>query len=165
MSDYARMLNSVLRVTASDEIEFDPGIRLADFARVAARIGTALESSALTKDILDKIRRSQYIYATEENPLYLAIDIWLTMRPLEDSQLGLHGATNSGRKVTVRQLYGELKTLADTTGIRWPFKNEISMGMTIKNMADELGMHFDISSGRDGRKRWYRIEHRQGEKT
>ena len=79
--------------------------------------------------------------------------------------MGMNGATNSGRKVTVRQLFGELKVFADANGIRWPFKNEISMDITIKNMTDELGMHFDIASGRDGRKRWYRIEPRQGEES
>ena len=82
MSDYARILNSVVGATSFDEIEFDPSIRLADFARVGARIGTVVKAPALTKEILDKIRRSQYIYATEENPLYLAIDAWLGMRPL-----------------------------------------------------------------------------------
>ena len=162
MSDYARMLNRVLAVTPSD-VAVDRSIRLADFVDVAARIGAALGASELMGDLLSLLRRSQNIYATEENPLYLLIDTWLTEPPAEGSQMGLNGVTNIGRTAMGRELFAELSDLAEKRGIRWGFKNEISMGIAIKNMADDLGLHFDIASGRDRRGRWYRITPRESD--
>ena len=159
MSDYARMINKVL--PANGAIEVDPNIRLADFARVAARIGEGLDAGELTTQILGKVRRSQFIYATEENPLFLLIDSWLPMAPKDTSQLAFEGTTNNGRKVPGSQLFKELTELAESSGIRWPFRNAISMGMAINNMSEELGLHFEMDDGRDGRKRWYRFKHRQ----
>ena len=160
MSDFANSVNAVLR--AEPTMVVDPNIRLADFARIAARVGWGLGAEDLTVATLGKLRQSQYTYATEENPVYLAVDAWLPLAPPEGTQLGLDKTqTNDGRRIYARDLYRELTVLCEQQGMPWFYKNEISMGKAIRNMSDELGMHFEITWGRDKVGRWFAFSKRE----
>ena len=155
MSDYARMLNTVLAVPAAEAAVYT--MRLADFAGVAERIGRGLDASETTTTVLAKVRQSQFTFATEENPLYLALDLWLTEGvPPDEGRMELAPQTNENRRVTTRQLFRELKEIADQNRLPFRIKNERSLGHAIKNMWEELEMHFKITKGKDSRTgHWY----------
>ena len=155
MSDYARMLNTVLAVPAAEAAVYT--MRLADFAGVAERIGRGLDASETTTRVLAKVRQSQFTFATEENPLYLALDLWLTEGvPPDEGRMELGAQTNENRRVTTRQLFRELKEIADQNRLPFRIKNERSLGHAIKNMWEELEMHFKITKGKDSRTgHWY----------
>ncbi len=153
MSDYARMLNQVLAAPPAGAVE--PGIRLADFARVASRIGAGLQLQDETLVLLHKLRQAQITYATEQNELVLAIDAWLSQPATA------MGMTNVGRKVSAKELLTELKAIAEGMGMPWRYRNPNALGIAIKNLAEELEAHFETSWGHGKRGNWYAFVPRQ----
>ena len=154
MSDYAQMLNQALAATPSGTTEAT--MRLADFAAVADRIGHGLGLNSSTNVVLDKLPRSQWTFATEENPIYLALNAWLSEPPkAEEGQMDVGPVSNVGRAVTAHELFWELSRLTLKLGMPFGVKNERSLGIKIKNMEEELGMHFEIATGRSNKGRWY----------
>ncbi len=114
MSEYANLLN---RVVAQHKPErWDSGLRLADFEKIATRIGDALERPVAVRKILVQLQTSQHLYATEENDLFLLLDMWSEeFTTTNDMNVG-----NSGRTVLATELFTELRQLArnvDTDGM------------------------------------------------
>ena len=160
MSDYAQMLNSALAATPSGTIAAN--IRLADFAGVADRIGHGLGINSFTNEVLDKLPASQWTFATEENPVYLALDAWLSEPPrVVAGQMDIP-TSNVSRRITTHDLFGELRVVTEKTGMPFRVKNATSLGLAIKNMEEELGLHFQIETGRTNKGRWYSFAPRIG---
>ncbi|MCH8090605.1 MAG: hypothetical protein IH955_11435, partial [Chloroflexi bacterium] len=141
MSDYSHMLNAVVGVT--DYEIADPGMRLADFGNVASRIAASLYMSDEAVEILEGLKQAQHIYATEENPLYLLLDSWTT-QGAKDAAGKMLGATNSGRGILAKQLYLELKQLAEDQGLKWRINNPIGLGKQIMAIEEALSIYFTI---------------------
>ncbi len=139
LSDYARMLNRV--VAAPGAMRGDLSIRLADFAQVALRAGEGLGLGHVAEAAVGKLKQSQAIYATEENDLFILLDAWLSKRPEGHMDWG---QGNEGRRVATAQLYDELRTLAEASGVRWRFNNAVSLGKQLQALEEALGIHFRI---------------------
>ena len=45
--------------------------------------------------------------------------------------------------------------MTEKTGMPFRVKNATSLGLAIKNMEEELGLHFEIETGRTNKGRWY----------
>ena len=151
MSEYAITLNKVLATESVKGV--NTGLRLADFANVATRIGTALGVGEKTRALLGQLQTSQHIFATEENDIYLLLDLWT----LQDSMAG-EGAMdiktpNSGREIATSDLFMESKSLADLHGHKWFINNETALGLRLKELQEALGAHFEVAHGRSNRVR------------
>ena len=159
MSEYATALN---RVVAANVVKgANTGLRLADFANVSTRIGASLGVEEQTKDILSKLQTSQQIYATEENDLYILLDLWTS----QESTAGAMGLNtpNSGREIPPAELYQELKALADVHGYKWWINNETALGRRLRDLEDALGAHFLVERGRKTRVRWWKFTRLPGD--
>ena len=144
MSDYAHMVQAVLKAPMPTSV--DSNMRIADFAFIATRIGDGLGVSEQVRVILNKLRQTQIIFATEQDDLFVAIDAWLNEPPMV-----IPGGTlqsNDGRKIKVSDLYDEIRSMAFAKGLQFRIKGAIQLGKRIKGMREELSMHFDISDGR-----------------
>ena len=156
MSEYAHLLNRVIR--QPDPETWDSGLRLADFAKIATRIGDALQQPAQVRKILVQLQTSQHLYATEEDGLFLLLDIWSQISspagPL-DIQM-----PNDGRKLLTAELYQELKLLADEHGYRLYANNASALGKKLTGLPEHLDVHFTVETehGRDGN--WWRFNRR-----
>mgnify|MGYP006395934187 FL=1 len=154
MSDYARLVNRVLAVPPSESAFHN--MRLADFAGIAERIGRGLDAEQTTAEVLSKVRQSQFTFATEESPLFLALDLWLSEpRRTPEGEFDMGPGANGGQKVNARELWRELKDVTERNGLPFRIRNEKALGIALRNMGDELGMHFAIESGHSKRGRWY----------
>ncbi len=153
MSEYAISLNKVVATEAVKGA--NTGLRLADFANIATRIGAALGIEEKTKSILSQLQTSQHIFATEENDLYLLLDLWT----LQESTAGAMALNtrNNGREVITSELFTELKALADLHGYKWWIKNETALGVRLSELEEPLGAYFDVAHGRKTKGRWWRF--------
>ena len=148
MSDYAAMVQRALRVPINSVIIPDPGMRMADFARVATRIGHGLgeEMAAMTDDALTMVRLSQNRFATEEDVLTTLLGLWILRYKSEPEwTMDVGRVTNHGRKVTTQELYQELMALAKEFNMRFRPTTPETLGRQIKNMMDVLSRRFAIS--------------------
>ncbi len=146
LSDYANMLNRVIAVR--DIPVVDASIRLADFAKAASRAGSSLGLTKETAMILEKLKRAQYIYATEENELTVLIDAWLSEAPFKRGEMDM-GLTNETRGVRTIELYQELKDIAQERRMSFHFKNPVSLGRQLRGFQDALGVQFQVERVRD----------------
>ena len=143
LSDYVRMLNRVVAAPAA--VRGDPSIRLADFAQVALRAGAGLGVDRVAEAAVGKLKKSQAIYATEENDLFILLDAWLSQRPAGQMDWG---KGNEGRRVTTAQLYEELRELAEASGVRWRFSNAVSLGKQLGALEEVLSAWFTVEKER-----------------
>ena len=115
MSDYAHTIQQTLRVPLEDVEVADPGMRMADFARVATRIGRSLGDlhSQKSDEVIAKLRASQHQFATEEDTLAVLSGLWIGRnKPLAPDQMDLGVVSNNGCRVTPTELQSELNALA-----------------------------------------------------
>ncbi len=143
LTDFARLLNRVVAETSVPSVQMT--IRLADFAKMAGRAGLALGIPETTQGILKKLKRSQYIYATEENELAILLDAWLSEKPSGALDIGL---TNEGRWIGGKKLYEDLKGIALDRQMRWRVNNEVSLGKQLTAMEDALSISLAIERKR-----------------
>ncbi len=61
--------------------------------------------------------------------------------------------SNNGREVSSTELFAELKAVAESQGYKWFLKNPIALGVQLGNLEGALGVHFDISRERTGKRR------------
>ena len=82
MSDYAKMVQRGLTVPLDQVKVADPGMRMADFARVATRIGHGLsaEVGIITQSLMGKLSRAQRRFATEADELTELLEMWVSRR-------------------------------------------------------------------------------------
>ena len=144
LSDYANMLNGVVATPPSGT--GDTSIRLADFAAIATRIGDSLGIRAQTLALLEKLKKSQYIFATEDSDLYYLLDAWLSKERHSEMDLGF---SNGTRRVQSTQLFNELKDIADANSVRWSYTSPNALGMVLRNMMEPLSIHFTIQYERN----------------
>ena len=151
MSGYAGMVQKVLQTPLADVQVADPGMRMADFARIATWIGNGLgpEMGDLMNEVISRIRLSQYRFATEEDSLTTLLSIWLTRNaPMLDGGMdGLGRTPNAGRKVATRELLLELNAIAKEYDMRLRAPNPTALGIQIRNLEAALSQHFVIERG------------------
>ena len=150
MSDYAGMIQNALTVPLADVEVSDPGMRMADFARVATRIGKGLgpEMGAITDEVVSRIRLSQYRFATEEDSLTTLLGVWLTRnQPRSNDNMDLGDVPNAGRKVTTRELLVELNAIAKEYDMRLRTGTPETLGRQLKNMQAAMSQTFAMTWG------------------
>ena len=155
LSDYAKIVQRALLVPWDGVKVADPGMRMADFARVATRIGHGLgeEMRSLTDEVVSRIRLSQNRFATEEDVLTTLLRFWLTRhKPVVDGSMDLGSVANEGRPVTTAELLPELNAIAREFELRFQAGTPESLGRRIRNMEAALRQVFEIESdhGRKG---------------
>ena len=115
MSDYARMVQLALRVPMDQVKVSDDGMRMADFARVATRIGQGLgrEMKGVTDEAIALINTAQNRFATEESHLATLLEVWVDrFAPAAEGSMALGEFPNAGREVTPKELLVELRAIA-----------------------------------------------------
>ena len=132
MSEYAHLLNKVVAVNHVPKWQM--GLRLADFAQVALRIGAGLDRINETKKILKGLQTSQHLFATEENDLVMLLDLWTRSN------------RNNGTETLAKDLYRELKELADAEGYKWTFKSPTTLGRQMDSIREPMSVQFEIHS-------------------
>ena len=131
LSDYAKIVQRALLVPWDEVKVADPGMRMADFARVATRIGHGLgeEMRSLTDEVVSRIRLSQNRFATEEDVLTTLLRFWLTRhKPVVDGGMNLGSVANEGRPVTTSELLPELNAIAREFELRFQAGTPESLG-------------------------------------
>ena len=152
MSDFANMVN--LTVHAKPVGSPEPSIRLADFARVAMRIGMGLGWGRQVADILKRLPASQMGYAAEDDPLILALEHWVLEAPPRKAQSELAGmqlTTNAGRPMGMSDLQDELKAIADDHALKWPYRSHVSLGQQFRNKQELIETRFTVERDRIGK--------------
>ena len=162
LSDYAKIVQRALLVPWDEVKVADPSMRMADFARVATRIGHGLgeEMRSLTDEAISRIRLSQNRFATEEDVLTTLLKFWLTRhKPVVDGSMDLGSVANEGRAVTTAELLPELNAIAREFDLRFQAGTPESLGRRIRNMEAALRQVFEIESdhGRKGTKWIFRF--------
>ena len=150
MSDYAGMVQKALQTPLAEVEVADPGMRMADFARVATWIGKGLgaEMGDLMDEVVSRIRLSQYRFATEEDSLTTLLSIWLTRsQPMTADGFDLGDTPNAGRKVTTRELLLELNAIAKEYDMRLRAGSPSALGRQITNLETALSQLFLIKKG------------------
>ena len=154
MSDYAGMVQKALTVPL-DEVEVaDPGMRMADFARVATRLGKGLgpEMGAITDEVVRRIRLAQHRFATEEDSLSTLLGIWLTRKqPKDGGGFDLGEVPNEGRGVTTGELLLEMNAIAKEFDIRLQAGTPEQLGRRLSNMEAALSHQYVIERRRGKR--------------
>ncbi len=140
LSDYARLLNEVVDTADPDYPEAT--IRLADFAKMAIRVGASLGLEEEARVAVEKLKKAQWLYATEEDDLYILLDNWLSRIPREQMDIG---TGNRGRPVSPTTLSEELHEIADELGMKWRFSSPVSLGKHISAMEEPLSIYFKIT--------------------
>ena len=141
LSDYAGMVQRSLRVPLADVVVSDPGMRMAEFARVATRIGMGLgdEMAKLTHEAIAMVRAAQNRFATEEDALTSVLGIWLgSEKPTPDGAMDVGAVPNAGRRVATRELMTELNAIAKEYEMRLHIKSPEALGRQLRNMEHVL---------------------------
>ena len=161
MSDYAGMVQKALKIPLDDVEVSDPGMRMADFARVATRIGKGLgeEMGTITDEVVSRIRLSQHRFATEEDSLTTLLGIWLVRdQPRSSGGMDLGDVSNAGRKVTTRELLVELNAIAKEFDMRLRFSTPAVLGRQLTNMRSALSHYFSITNGHNKKGNYWCFE-------
>ncbi len=157
MSDYAKMVQRALTFPIDQVKIADPGMRMADFARVATRIGHGLsaEVGVITQSLMSKLSRAQRRFATEADELTELLGIWVSRKePRQDNSM-YEPESNAGRVVATQALFAELSALAKESGIKFTPETSSSLGIRLRNMQSALEQEFNIKRGKNMRaKTW-----------
>lgn len=156
MSDYAKMVQKALQVPLDDVVVADRGIRLADFQRVATRIGIGLGVEEDTHNLFRAIRDSQAVFATEEDPIAVCLALWIDRHapsPEGDQAEMLEPIPNNGRRVLTRLLMIELKKIAAQNTITIFADTPDALGKKLGILQQALSRTYDIDSRKSGRTR------------
>ena len=170
LSDYAGMVQKVLARPLSEVRIVDPGIRMADFARIASWIGHGLsdEMAKLIDRALTRMTSSQHRFAVEEDPVAAALEIWLgrTQPPAEgEMELNVPAPPNEGRPVVTSTLLSELNAVAREFGMRLGVRSPVALGVYLKNQFEALSQVFSIErpEARNSRGKTWVFRFRSGE--
>ena len=165
MSDYARLLQKSLKVPWESVKVSDPTLRLADFVRIATRIGMGLSerSAALTDQVISGLRATQSGFATEEDLVAYLLSIWIARYGPDEGRMDVGPVPNNGRHVTTLELLEELTTIAQEFDRKFPFDTPEKMGLWLKNMRQSLSEDYDIDKGRRKRGHYWTFRVRGAE--
>ena len=150
MSDYAHTVQRTLRVPLDEVKVADPSMRMADFARVATRIGRGLGElqSQKTDEVLAKIRLSQHTFATEEDTLTTLLGIWVgRSKPTPPGEMELGPIPNNGRPIYCEELRKELNDLAKEYDMRFSINTPNALGNRLENLKQALSQDYEITRG------------------
>ena len=156
MSDYAHTIQKTLRVPLSRVAVADPGMRMADFARVATRIGMGLGDlhAQKTVEVMSKIRLAQHEFATEEDSLATLLGLWIgRSKAPAPGEMDLGPTPNNGRQVTSSELMAELNALAKELDMRFRIPSPGALGTRLGNLEAALAREYEIERNRTKRTR------------
>ena len=156
MSDYAHTVQKTLRVPLSTVKVADPGMRMADFARVATRIGMGLGDlhAQKTDEVMGKVRAAQHEFATEEDSLATLLGLWIgRSKPPLPGEMDLGPTPNNGRNVTPTELMAELNALAKELDMRFRVASPGALGTRLANLEAALSREYEIERDRTNRTR------------
>lgn len=113
--EYLYLVNRIIEEIRSGAYQEDEqeAHRMADYAalgRVVARV-VGWEPDEIVK-LMDALQSERDAFISEEDPLVDLLHKWLAYQPRM-------GPKNSGREVSVQQLFQELDTFAQADGIQW----------------------------------------------
>ena len=147
MSDYARLVQRALTVSWDEAPVADPGMRMADFARVATRIGHGQgpEAAELTDEVISRIRLSQNRFSTEEDILTTLLQTWLSRTaPTDEGGMDLGAVSNEGRVMGTGELLLELNAIAREFDLRFKPGTPTALGRRMQNMEASFQQLFEV---------------------
>ena len=151
MSNFVSLVQRTLRVPLSEVQVADPGMRMADFARVATRIGKGLGGKFVeqTDAVIKKVRTSQNRFATEEDALTSLLGLWICRsKPLQPGEMDVGAIPNEGREISAADLCQELNAIAKEFDMKQRFQGPTSLGIRLRNMEHALSQEFEVTRGR-----------------
>ena len=165
MSNFVTLVQRTLRVPLSSVQVSDPGMRMADFARVATRIGMGLgeKYAEQTHAVIKKVRTSQNRFATEEDSLAFLLGIWISRsKPLEPGEMDVGAIPNAGREIGTADLCQELNAIAREFDMKQKFEGPTSLGMRLRNMEQALSQEFEVTRSRDKKSKTWTFYVKEG---
>ena len=145
MSDYAGMVQKTLQVPLESVQVADPGMRMADFARVVSRIGQGLgpEMKEITDDAILRVASAQHRFTTEEDVLTTLLEVWITRgQSAAAGSMDVGEVPNEGRKILARDLLLELNGIAREMDLRFRPGTPEALGRQLENMKPALSERF-----------------------
>ncbi len=152
-SELLENLNVIVATLKEDnEEKFTTNHRMADFAELGYRIASGQGFGEDFKNALKKTQEEQDIFLLEDEPIYLALEIWIQDKG------------NRGDELTAAELRAKLETVASDNSIIWPYetttpqssKKPISFAKKLNNIWSNLQAFFDCNKKEvGGRKKLY----------
>ena len=140
LSDLVYLLNQVLAIDPQQPA--DPGVRLADFAAIATRIGLGMGYSLeQLQRLMSKLVMSQRNFTTEEDDLSYVIGLWTE----EQGPGQMPGFNNAGRQITGADLYKELRRLSEDQNLPFRYQSPLSLGRHLQMIEDALSLRMEIT--------------------
>ena len=165
LSDYAKMVQKALGVPLDGVEIADPGMRMADFARVATRIGKGLgqEMGDLTDEAISAIRSAQNRFAIEEDHLSTLLELWLgRSKQIEGNGMDLGEMPNEGRAVLAKDLQLELQAIAKEFDIFFKPGTPKALGRQLQNLEQALSQSLWIERKHTEKGSTWRFHRREG---
>ena len=154
MSDYAALVQKTLAYPMEKVEVSDTAMRMADFARVATRIGYGLGSEM--GELLDRaiagLGSAQHSFAIEEDPVATVLEEWLNRTaPSHDDDMHMGPrASNEGRPLPMATLYRELLPIAKEYRLNLGLASHQALAAYMKNHQTAFAQRFVISRNRGG---------------
>jgi hypothetical protein len=145
LHDLNRIVASLRDNPAPTSFEF----RLADWAGLGHVIAQTQGVEAGFLEALRRLKEVQSEFTLGENPLFALLTEWL-----EDSK-------NHDREVTAKELYQELKTIAESNQIKFRFSSPLSLAKKLNSLQSDLKTSLKMDVRHDNRSRtWYCFRYR-----
>lgn len=137
LRDLNRIVAELPKIKGEPATEF----RMSDWGHLCWRIAQIIGIGKEFDTILKSLSRQQSEFLLEDDSFYLCLKLWL-----EDE-------VNHGREVSARNLYAELKNIADQEQIEWLYKSVLSLAKRVNNVASNLEQLCQLSVIPDARGR------------
>ena len=131
MTEIIHRLQGILR-GFEEEITDKITLRMADFASFALKVAYIDDKTEMLKSIFEKITLDQTNFTLEKNPIADLISTWLM---IDD---------NRGRFVENKQLFYELKKIAEEHNESFLYKSHLSFAQAMTNYRSNLKNYFII---------------------
>ncbi len=134
-------LQEILKALKTPYTEKIP-FRIAEYAKFSLQIAQHKNSLKEMQNIFKKLSQSQSDFTLEEDPIFMALDIWI-----ENSHQngGVVPEPNNGREIISKDLYKELKEIAQDEDFWFP-KSAIDFAKRLSNIKSNLGKHYKINN-------------------
>jgi hypothetical protein len=141
---WAELVHELNRIVGRLKATYPPlrtSIRMADFVEFARRAVRDRQHGQLAWRALQRMEFQQADYALTEDPLFAALEEWVTANPTR----GFVDATT---------LNGDLRTLAQQRDEDWPYKNGQHLGTRLRDVQGALSKFLRVERRKDkGKKR------------
>jgi hypothetical protein len=133
MTEVLYRLKDVLKALHEfKHVEYKGKLRMADFASFAYKVASGDNKRQEIEVIFDKMASEQSNFTLEKDPIADLLYNWVI------------SAGNQGRYIEYRDLYQELKEIAEDLGEKFLYKNHRSFSQKLSNIRSNLESFFDI---------------------